>query len=43
MEWYRRDSKEMTGDLGQNLLKLEKTVLIQAKEHSRQAYETGAK
>jgi hypothetical protein len=42
MKWYRRDSKERTGNLGQNLLKLQKT-LIQAKEHSRLEYETEAK
>jgi hypothetical protein len=43
MKWYRRDSKERNGDSGQNLLKLEKTLLIQAKERSRLEYETGAK
>jgi hypothetical protein len=43
MKWYRRDSKEITGDSGQNLLKLEKTILIQAKERSRLECETGAK
>jgi hypothetical protein len=43
MKWYRRDSKERTGDSGPSLLKLEKTLLIQGKEYGRLEYETGAK
>jgi hypothetical protein len=41
MKWYRRESKERTGDSGKSLLKLEKTLLIQTKEHSRLEYKMG--